>query len=150
MAYALVVNGQISLATQYLPDHLANATVPAREAQGWYEVLAATRPADTQTTTWSSGFIMQNGRPIEVWTSVAKSAKQIEEETRGAQSGITRNQVLAAYARLMEITNYTPPTITSGNIIAEVTKTMDALQDVAASVAGLARLTIGGELLDEG
>jgi hypothetical protein len=143
------VNGAI-VASGFLPDHLANLTVLEQEAAGWYlvDVLTNPRPPDTTTTTWSSAFVLINGRPVEQWTEVAKSAKQIEDEARGAQRDATRIAVHDAFVRLTQIANYVPPTITNSNVNAQLTLTMAAVRDMAVYLRGLAKLTLGGDLLD--
>jgi hypothetical protein len=149
--YAWIVDGVIVLAGP-LPDHLANVSVAEREAVGWFliDVTTNPRPPDTTTTTWSSGFVVINGRPVEQWAEVAKSAKQIEDEARGATRDATRIAVHDAFTRLTQIANYVPPTITNGNVNAQVTLTMAAVRDMAIYLRGLARLTLGGDLLDGG
>jgi len=149
--YAWIVDGVIVLAGR-LPDHLANVSVAEREAQGWFlvDVVTNPRPPDTATHTWSSGFVVIAGRPVEEWTQVAKSAKQIEDEARGAERDATRIAVHDAFVRLTQIANYVPPTITNGNVNAQVALTMSAVRDMAVYLRGLAKLTLGGDLLDGG
>jgi hypothetical protein len=155
--YALIQGGRWPPdAVGPIPDYLANSTVAQQEAAGWFliDVTTNPRPADTATTTWSSGFVpvvRGDGKTIarEEWTSVPKTAKQMEEETRVVKANDLRSQAQAAYGRLDQIADYVPPPITSNAIAqTELAKTMTAVQDMAIYMKRIIRLVMGGAMLD--
>lgn len=161
--YVRVVAGQILTAGDNLPNQdyvlgtgtlvtdLPNATVAVRESCGWFAVDVTTnpRPVDTTSTTWASGFSLVDGRPVEQWTEVVKTAKQIETESRSVKAEALNTAARAAYARLNQIVAYVPPPITSNPIAqVELAKTMLAVQDISAILKEVVRLVLGSDMLD--
>lgn len=159
--YCLVVDGVMTaagalptqarrLSDNVLVTNLQNLTAAEQEACGWFlvDVLSNPRPADTPTNTWSSGWVLVNGRPVEQWTSVVYTTKQLADMARDAKRATLTSQVQTAYTRLQQIVAYVPPTITGANAVAQLQLTMSAVQDMAKMMQAMLRMEFQGSYLD--
>jgi hypothetical protein len=95
--YALVTNGTVTDTRGNLPDSARNletgdmvvglrayATVAEQQACGWFEVVDAVRPADTDTHTHDRTVVLVNGTPTvqwvqREWTADEQTARRLAE-----------------------------------------------------------------------
>lgn len=122
MAYALVIEDVITtlgslpnsarrLDTQEWVLGLPTADVELQQATGWFEVVEAEAPKNTDTLVYEQSFVLVDGIPTRVWTERPKTPEELTQEQEAANVTVIITDLNADMAAMQVILDDTDENI---------------------------------------